>query len=112
MALLRGMACSFSMLLLLAELRPTISEWQSQVYNYEPMPFGLTEEEQKRVLDGQGELWSEYFAMWTQVEYLAHPRSMALAERLWTPFDAVAGFDDFRARLEVHSHDMDAKCIT
>merc|ERR1740123_3039702 len=60
------------------------SSWQD-VYNYEIMPEGLSEEQQRLVLGAQGQLWSEYIPTSEHLEYMAHPRSMALAEISWTP---------------------------
>jgi len=79
----------------------------ASVYNYQPMPAGLTEEEQSRLMGMQGQLWSEYFPNWKHVEYMAHPRSLALAERLWTPNESIQGFEDFKQRLQVRLHDLD-----
>lgn len=79
-----------------------------QVYNNDPMPSGLSDTEQSKVLGGQAQLWSEYFPTWHQVEYMAHPRSLALAERLWSPNQAVRGFDEFRDRLAVRLKDLDS----
>jgi hexosaminidase len=78
-----------------------------QVYNNDPMPYGLSKEEQSRVLGGQAQLWSEYFPTWHQVEYMAHPRSLALAERLWSPNKEINGFEEFKDRLQVRLKDLD-----
>lgn len=78
-----------------------------QVYDNDPMPTGLSEDEQSRVLGGQAQLWSEYFPTWEQVEYMAHPRSLALAERLWTPNTEIHGFKEFKGRLQVRLKDLD-----
>lgn len=79
-----------------------------QVYNYDPVPRWLPPHEAKLVKGAQAALWAEYFLNWTHVEYMAHPRSLALAERLWTPYENIQDFDnDFRARLEVRLQDLD-----
>jgi hexosaminidase len=78
-----------------------------QVYNYDPMPSGLTDQEQRLVIGGQGQLWSEYFPTWKHTEYMAHPRSLALAERLWTAPSQIANFDEFKQRLQERVHDLD-----
>jgi len=79
-----------------------------QVYNNDPMPQGLSTQEQNKVLGGQAQLWSEYFPTWHQVEYMAHPRSLALAERLWSPNKEIQGFDEFKDRLQVRLKDLDS----
>merc|ERR1719343_1370083 len=55
-----------------------------QVYEYDPMG-GVSGDKQHLVLGGQAQLWSEWLPDFNQVEYMAFPRAMALAERLWTP---------------------------
>lgn len=56
-----------------------------KVYSYNPVPPGLTPEEEGRVLGAQGQLWTEYIPTMKQVEYMAFPRSCALAEVVWSP---------------------------
>jgi len=82
-----------------------------QVYDRDPMPLGLNEEQKKLVLGGQGQLWSEYLPDWKQVEYMAFPRSLALAERLWTAPARIWGFDEFKARLSERLKDLDERDV-
>eukprot|EP00928_Gymnodinium_smaydae_P064122 TRINITY_DN47538_c0_g1_i1.p1 TRINITY_DN47538_c0_g1~~TRINITY_DN47538_c0_g1_i1.p1 ORF type:complete len:603 (-),score=156.23 TRINITY_DN47538_c0_g1_i1:94-1902(-) len=79
----------------------------SQVYAQDPMPAHLTPKEQALVLGAQGQLWSEYFPTWKHVEYMAFPRALALAERVWTPSASVVGFSEFQQRLEPRLGDLD-----
>jgi len=83
-----------------------------KVYSYDPMPAGLSSKEEALVIGGQGQLWSEYFPNWSHVEYMAFPRSIALAERLWTPPEQMTedagGFPDFVGRLERRLLDLEA----
>lgn len=78
-----------------------------EVYDYEPVPADYSAEQRAQVLGGQGELWSEYFPDFREVEYMAYPRSLALAERLWTPKDGIMGFDEFSSRLHYRIKDLD-----
>ena len=55
------------------------------VYDYEPIPKELNEEQGKFVLGAQGNVWTEYMAYPSKVEYMIFPRMSALAEVLWTP---------------------------
>ena len=71
----------------------------SNVYDYEPVPTGLTPEQQKHVLGVQGQLWTEYMHDWKKVEYMAFPRIAALAEVAWTPADK-KNYEGFRGRLD------------
>lgn len=56
-----------------------------KVYNYEPTPDTLTEEESKFILGAQGNVWTEYMHSGRKVEYMAWPRATALAEVVWSP---------------------------
>ena len=76
------------------------------VYGYEPIPEALTAEESKHVLGAQGELWSEYFPVWSHVEYMAFPRATALAEVLWSP-SAGRSLAEFQTRLTPHLRRLD-----
>jgi len=75
------------------------------VYNYNPRPSWVSEKDKHLVLGGQAQLWSEYFPNWKQVEYMAWPRAIALAERLWTP-DEEASYPDFSNRLTKRLNDL------
>lgn len=81
------------------------------VYNYEPVPASLNEAEAKLVLGAQAQLWSEYFPDWHQVEYMAHPRSLALAEKLWSPTASIVSFEEFKVRLEVRLKDLEERGV-
>ena len=54
-----------------------------KVYHFDPLR-GLTPEEAKYVLGGQGCLWTEYVPATSDVEYLLFPRLFAMAEVLWS----------------------------
>lgn len=79
----------------------------ANVYGYDPMPQNLTQTQQKLVLGAQAQLWSEYFPKWDHVEYMAHPRSLALAERLWTPTSNIQGMSEFSGRLAQRLWDLE-----
>lgn len=55
-----------------------------KVYSFDPALDELTEEEQKRVLGVQANVWTEYIPTTKQVEYMILPRMAALAEVQWT----------------------------
>lgn len=52
-------------------------------YSYEPMADGMTEEEVKRILGVQANLWTEYITSDDQLEYMLLPRLAALSEVQW-----------------------------
>jgi hexosaminidase len=81
----------------------------SDVYNYDPVPSWAADYANSgHLLGAQAQLWSEYFPNWAQVEYMAFPRSLALAERLWTPNSNVISFQEFGGRLCDRLDDLDA----
>jgi len=57
------------------------------VYGYEPIPAEMSEEEAQHVLGAQGQIWTEYMKNSKEVEWMAFPRILALAEVLWSPKD-------------------------
>lgn len=55
-----------------------------KVYAYEPIPAELSEEEQRYILGAQANIWTEYMPDFSQVQYMAFPRLIALSQVLWT----------------------------
>eukprot|EP00403_Amphidinium_massartii_P023579 CAMPEP_0178390748 /NCGR_PEP_ID=MMETSP0689_2-20121128/10806_1 /TAXON_ID=160604 /ORGANISM="Amphidinium massartii, Strain CS-259" /LENGTH=617 /DNA_ID=CAMNT_0020011267 /DNA_START=81 /DNA_END=1934 /DNA_ORIENTATION=+ len=52
-----------------------------------------------RVLGGQAQIWTEYIKDAETLDFMAWPRTSALAERFWMGGYAGADFDDFTERL-------------
>jgi len=69
-----------------------------KVYAYEPVPDTLTAAEASHILGAQANVWTEYLATPAQVEYMAVPRMLALAEVVWSP-RAARDWRSFRVRL-------------
>ena len=67
-------------------------------YAYEPIPAELSASEARHVLGPQGCVWTEYMPTTEQVEYMAYPRVLALAEIAWSPREA-RDWPSFSARL-------------
>ena len=72
-----------------------------QVYDFEPVPPAIDAGRAAHVLGVQGNVWTEYIPNEEQVEYMAFPRALALAEVGWTPAErrSAAGFAE---RLRAH----------
>lgn len=70
------------------------------VYSYEPVPKELDSTEGKYVLGAQGNVWTEYIANQSKLEYMIFPRMTALSEALWSPKDK-KDLNDFKQRLTV-----------
>ncbi|QES89537.1 beta-N-acetylhexosaminidase [Rhizosphaericola mali] len=69
------------------------------VYKYDPIPKELAKDEYKYVLGAQGNVWTEYMAGPTKVEYMVFPRLAALSETLWTE-KKNKDLPDFNGRLK------------
>jgi len=77
-----------------------------KVYSFEPVPAELTPDEQKHILGFQGNVWTEYIATMSHLEYMAFPRAFAIAETGWTPA-LKKDFEEFLSRLEVQKQRYD-----
>lgn len=77
-----------------------------KVYSYNPIPAKLLGAERDYIMGAQGNVWSEYMQVSSQVEYMAVPRICALAEVLWTG-DKKPGFDNFKYRLKTHFNTLE-----
>jgi hexosaminidase len=84
----------------------------SKVYNYDPSS-GLTGVQSENLLGVQGQLWSEYLTDFKQLEYMAHPRSYALAELAWSPrfHSAGGGYTGFLERLTARCPDLSRRGV-
>jgi hexosaminidase len=69
------------------------------VYNYEPVPAALTDDEAQYVLGAQANVWSEYMTNPAKVEYMLFPRISALSEVLWGTKGS-KNWDDFLVRMQ------------
>ncbi|GMH38456.1 hypothetical protein BSKO_06340 [Bryopsis sp. KO-2023] len=67
----------------------------------------LTVEEEKRILGGQANLWTEYVEDEETCEYMLLPRLCAFAEAVWSPKGS-KDWNGFSERLEVHLKHFDA----
>ena len=79
----------------------------SRVYEFEPIPSGLTEEEAKHILGPQANLWVEYIKNMSTVFYRVLPRMDALSEIQWV-MPEQKNYDSFlnRAYKMVELYDL------
>ncbi len=75
------------------------------MYEYNPVPDVLSDEEKKYILGVEGCVWTEYMPTPQRVEYMAYPRMCAIAESGWTTADKDWGC--FTRRLESHFDRLD-----
>lgn len=80
------------------------------VYNYEPVPSVLSNEDKKFIMGAQANVWTEYILTEKQVEYMAVPRMLALAEVNWTQPEN-KNFKQFLVRLKKHKAHLDAQQV-
>ena len=76
------------------------------VYGFEPVPEGLTEDQAARVLGGQANVWTEHIDSPRMIDFYVFPRLCAIAEALWT--EDKRDFAEFRGRLDEHLARLDA----
>ncbi len=55
-----------------------------KVYEWDPLPASLTNEEKKHIIGAQANLWTEYIATFKHVQYMILPRLAALSEVQWS----------------------------
>lgn len=80
------------------------------VYAYNPIPKELTADEAKYVLGAQANIWTEYLEKPENVEYMAFPRMLALAEVVWSPLES-KNFADFQKRIASHYGRLDRQNV-
>ena len=69
-----------------------------KVYEWNPLPKGITPEQRKLVKGGQAALWTERIATQDRVEWMLFPRICALAEVLWST-EENKDWDNFYQRI-------------
>lgn len=75
----------------------------NQSYRFDPLPAGVNE---KFVLGGQANLWTEQIYNIRQAEYMTWPRGFAIAESLWSPKEK-KDWNKFVTKTEVHFSRLD-----
>ncbi|HLV34117.1 MAG TPA: beta-N-acetylhexosaminidase [Spirillospora sp.] len=76
-----------------------------KVYTFDPTE-GIPPDKAGHVLGGQGSLWTEYLPTSELVEYMAYPRTVALAEKVWSAADE-RDYAGFSRRLRTHLRRLD-----
>ncbi|MGB2129339.1 MAG: beta-N-acetylhexosaminidase [Flavicella sp.] len=78
----------------------------SKVYDFDPIPEQLLEEEKKYILGAQAQLWSEYIVKDSHMDYMAFPRLCALSEVVWN-YKNKSEYTEFLNRLKKHLTRLD-----
>ncbi|MFE4652547.1 beta-N-acetylhexosaminidase [Streptomyces sp. NPDC056707] len=80
------------------------------VFRFDPVPPGLTEEAVGHILGTQANVWTEVMQNRSRVDYQVFPRLAAFAEVAWSALPAPADrdFADFERRMTAHYARLDA----
>ena len=81
-----------------------------KVYSFDPVPKELTADEAKYIIGGQANIWTEYLKKGENVEYMAFPRMLAIAESVWSTREN-KNYVDFRQRLNAQFARLDAQNV-
>ncbi|MET9776959.1 beta-N-acetylhexosaminidase [Streptomyces sp. NPDC006367] len=76
------------------------------VYGFDPVPEGLTDDRARLVIGAQAAVWTEHMDSSRVRDYLVFPRLVAFAETVWASPER--DFEDFGARLRGHLERLDA----
>ncbi|MFD6280037.1 beta-N-acetylhexosaminidase [Streptomyces sp. NPDC060209] len=80
------------------------------VYRFEPVPPGLSEEAAGHIMGTQANVWTEVMQNRDRVDYQVFPRLAAFAEVAWSrlPASGERDFADFERRMNTHYARLDA----
>jgi hexosaminidase len=81
-----------------------------KAYGYDPIPKELKGEEEKYILGGQANVWTEYISTPDYLEYMVFPRLLALSEVLWSPAES-KDYPSFQRRLLYHFGRLDQQDV-
>ena len=76
-------------------------------YEFEPVPAGV---DAKYIKGGQGNLWSEQLYNVRHMQYMLWPRSLAIAECLWSPKEK-KDWNNFAKKAEANFERMDIQQV-
>ncbi len=79
----------------------------TKVYNYNPVPSVLTEDERKHIIGVQANMWTEYMETPAKAEYMLFPKLFSLAEIAWTPLNRKNYLNFNEARVPLHIERLD-----
>jgi hexosaminidase len=81
-----------------------------KAHSYEPIPAELNAEQAKHIIGVQSQLWSEYIATPSRLEYMSFPRICASSEVAWSPRER-PDFPHFLNRLCTHLRRLDVQDV-
>ena len=72
-----------------------------KVYSFDPIPNGLTKKEEKLIIGGECNLWSERILNENDLDQKTFPRLLAISEVLWT-YPEIRDSSSFEKRVTTH----------
>ena len=80
-----------------------------KVYSFDPIPSELNSKQAQLILGAQGNVWTEYMTSEKKMQYMAYPRTMAMAEVVWSGAkeDPEQSYPDFLRRLKPFLNRLD-----
>jgi len=81
-----------------------------QVYSFNPIPAGLSKDEEALIIGGECNMWTERAPQET-VDSKVFPRILAMAEVLWTGPQKNNAYEDFHVRVQEHNNRLDALSV-
>lgn len=76
------------------------------VYEFNPVPAGLNEQQSANIIGAQANIWSEWIPSEARLEYMTMPRMLALPEVLWTHKNNE--YENFQQRVRMQYKRLDA----
>ncbi len=81
-----------------------------KVYSYDPVPKALNKDKVHHILGAQAQIWTEYIETPDHAEYMAFPRTCAMAEVVWSKKES-KDYNEFITRLNVHLKRLDLQNV-
>lgn len=78
-----------------------------EVYSFDPIPEGITEEEAELIIGGECNLWSEHIPTEKNLDSKVFPRMLAMAEVLWS-YPKERDYEEFYGRARHHMEQLQA----
>lgn len=70
-----------------------------KVYSFEPVPEGLSQQEEQLIIGGECNMWTERVPDEKALDAKVFPRLLAMSERLWSPADR-RDWTEFKSRVQ------------
>ncbi len=77
-----------------------------KAYEWKVIPDNIKKEDQKYIIGGQANIWTEFIPNEARADYMHLPRMMGMAEALWTPLEKKS-WDRFKTKLNKHYQILD-----